>query len=179
MNLSFGHNSGVCLCPMNLVALVATVFPTVLAMNQNNGININWSIMFAGITRDLHLTKKHPWKKEFINKSWERCGKIEIFFQRGLKNLIKQILRIVLPLVALLIMLNIYIYLCNMEYVQEMLQTKDTHCILVWSSFLAFLGLATFLTSFAAFHIHIQQRLIKNNRICQMIICRARFQVIN
>jgi len=57
--------------------------------------------------------------------------KIEIFFQRGLKNLIKQILRIVLPLAALLNMLTIYIYLCNMENVQEMLQTKDTYCILV------------------------------------------------
>ena len=71
MNLSFGHNSGVCLCVMNLVALVATVSNS-FAMNQNNGININWTIMLAGITRDLHLTKKHPWKKEFINKSWER-----------------------------------------------------------------------------------------------------------
>jgi len=27
--------------------------------------------------------------------------------------------------------LTIYIYLCNMENVQEMLQTKDTYCILV------------------------------------------------
>jgi len=87
--------------------------------------------VFAGITTDLHLTKNIHEKRNSKTTVGRDCVKIEIFFQRGLKNLIKQILRIVLPLAALLVMLTIYIYLCNMENVQEMLQTKDTYCILV------------------------------------------------
>jgi len=43
--------------------------------------------MFAGITTDLHLTKKHPWKKEFKNKRLERlCENRNIFPERAEKS---------------------------------------------------------------------------------------------
>jgi len=84
--------------------------------------------MFAGITTDLHLTKKHPWKKEFKNKSWGRlCENRNIFPERAEKfdktNTSNSIATC---------SITYYVdHLYLSENVQEMLQTKDTYCILV------------------------------------------------